>query len=255
MFSSEDFLELRPYFHDETFLQVLQENTLYQQIWREASLLLAKGRWYDLVHTAIATSHLGAILRQERTQGILRDDSEEQYQEYRAILIPAIMLHDVGWSAIGENKNTQWRNQDLRRGHMEIGAQLAEHMLSIVAYSPILTRRIVHLVAHHDDQYLGKDPQTREEIIHRDADACFIFTFLSFWKDFTVTGSDLSPADFLDMKEKKWGKRYTQSAQNINNKEIAVRKGEVSEEEALLMKRYEELKRVIEALNKQILES
>ncbi|HEY4034038.1 MAG TPA: HD domain-containing protein, partial [Ktedonobacteraceae bacterium] len=252
MFSSEDFPELRPYLHNEVLLQVFQENTLYQQIWREASVLLAKGRWYDLVHTAIAIGHLGKILHQERTQGILRDESEEQYQEYRAILIPAIMLHDVGWSAIGENKNTQWSDQKLRRGHMEIGAQLAEHVLSMVTYSPILTRRIVHLVAHHDDQYLGRDPETREEIIHRDADACFIFTFLSFWKDFTVRGGDLSPADFLEMKEKKWGKRYTQTAQVITNKEIVARKGEVNEGKALSLERYEELKRVTEALNKQI---
>jgi|SRR5947207_10769368 len=255
MLSSDDFSQLRPYLHDEVFLQVLQENASYQQIWREANVLLAKGRWYDLVHTAIATSHLGKILHQERTQGILRDESEEQYQEYRAILIPAIMLHDVGWSAIGENKNTQWRNQDLRRGHMEIGAQLAEHVLSTVAYSPILTRRVVYLVAHHDDQYLGKDPQTREEFIHRDADACFIFTFLSFWKDFTVTGGDLSSSDFLDMKEKEWGKRYTQSAQIINDKEIAARKSEVNEKKASSLERFKELKRVIETLNKQVLES
>src|SRR5262249_46639053 len=147
------------------------------------------------------------------------DESEEQYQEYRAILIPAIILHDIGWSAIGENKHTQWSAQELRRGHMEVGAQLAEHVLSMVAYSPILTQRVVHLVAHHDDQYLGRDPETREEIIHRDADACFIFTFLSFWKDFTVMGDDLSPADFLEVKEKKWGMRYTQTAQVITDKE------------------------------------
>lgn len=253
MFSSQDFPELHPYLLNEVFVQVLQENTSYQQIWEEASVLLAKGRWYDLVHTAIATSHLGQILQQERTQGILRDESEEQYQESQAILIPAIILHDVGWSAIGENKNTQWNDQELRRRHMEIGAQLAEHILSKMTYSPTLTQRIVHLVAHHDDQYLGKDPQTQEEIILRDADACFILTFLSFWKDFTVTGGDLSSTDFLDKKKKKWGKRYTQTAQIITNKEIAARKSEVNGGEVLSLERYEEIKKVIEALNKQIL--
>lgn len=137
---------------------------------------------------------------------------------------------------------------------METGAQLAENVLNTIAYSPILIQRIVHLVAHHDDQYLGKDPATREEIIHRDADACFIFTFLSFWKDFTVMGRDLSPVDFFTMKEKKWGKRYTQAAQIITNKEIEARKCEVNEQKLLSLEQYEKLKRAIEMLNKKILE-
>ena len=80
-------------------------------------------------------------------------------------------------------------------------------------------------------------------------------TFLSFWKDFTVTGGDLPSTDFLDKKEEKWGKRYTQTAQIITNKEIAARKSEVNEGEALSLERYEEIKKVIEALNKQILKT
>jgi hypothetical protein len=254
MFSSGDLPELHLYLHDQMFVQVLQENCFYQQIWKEARLLLAKGRWYDVVHTTIAISHLGKILHQERTQGILKEESEEQYQECRAILIPAILLHDIGWSAIGENKNTQWNAQELRKSHMEIGAQLAENVLRMVTYSPTLIHRIVHLVAHHDDQYLGRDPETPEEIIHRDADACFIFTFLSFWKDFTVMGSALSPADFLAMKEKKWGRRYTRAAQIITDKEIEERKCEVKKEKLLLLERHEKLKRAIEAFNQKILE-
>lgn len=254
MLSFEYFSELRPYLRHETFVQLLQENSSYRQIFTEASVLLARGRWYDLVHTIIAVAHMSEILEGERAQGILRDVTEELYQEYQAVLIPAIMLHDIGWSAIGENKNTEWDDRELRTRHMEVGAQIAQRILQAVAYPPALIQSIVHLVAHHDDQYLGTNPETPTEMLHRDADACFILTSISFWKDFAVKGGDLPPAEFLEMKVKKWGTRYTRTAQIITNREIEARKSEIDGADLSPTALYDNFKRMVESFNKHLLE-
>jgi len=164
----------------------------YREIWELAKPYLAKSRWWDLMHTEMSVGFLHKILKEEG-------------KDYLAdVLVPAIILHDTGWSTIGEGKHVLWGGEEMRRRHMEAGAKIAEDILSQVGYNPELTKRIVHLVSTHDSAYLGIEQKAEEERLVRDADASFVLTSLSFWKDYHVNtvlkekGEDLTPAEFLE---------------------------------------------------------
>lgn len=222
----------QPFSELEQAEELLSEDPRYRKILHEALPLLAKGRWYDLSHTLIAVKDMSAVLAGERTNGILKDIPEEEYQRYRKILLPSIILHDIGWSSVGPEKNSQWDRADLRVTHMAKGAELAQGILENSGYDPELNPEITALIAHHDDQYLGIDPQTDLEKMHRDVDACFIPTEYSFWKDHAKAqdkiGKDIDPAEYLQSRKDKFGTRYTKSAQAIMTREIEKRQQEIA---------------------------
>lgn len=194
-------------------------NPVFKKIFRMATPLLKKGRWYDLGHTKYSVKFMEEIL------------SEENKLKKENILIPTIILHDIGWSEIGKEKNTQWSKLDLRIKHMEIGAKLAEQILKKIGYPTKLTIKIKKLVKTHDNFYLGIEPKTDEEKIMRDADGCFSFTSLSFWKDYDVkivkNKLKTSPKEFLKKLTVQYGKMYTKTGQKIVEKLIKERLEEI----------------------------
>jgi uncharacterized protein len=103
---------------------------------------LEKGRNGDWDHTRRTIEYARILLRSE--PGDTR------------IVIPALYLHDTGWSVIdyqdflnappAKKKETR----SLRR-HMEEGARIADSALSDLNYDPDLRARIVAIIAVHDD--------------------------------------------------------------------------------------------------------
>lgn len=116
---------------------------LHQQIWKKAVPYLINSRLFDLWHTEKSIAYMQRII------------SSEKLETHRDVLIPAIILHDIGWSAIGKRKNSDWTAKDLRIKHMEIGAKLANNILTSLSYNKKLIDKICHLVATHDNAYLG----------------------------------------------------------------------------------------------------
>jgi hypothetical protein len=193
---------------------------VYQTILNLARPLLVQGRWWDLWHTERAVEHMAQIIE------------GENLHDRAAVLIPAIILHDVGWSALGDAKHTAWEVQSARREHMRVGAQLAGSILAQVGYPPQLNGEIVHLVATHDNWALGLPPETPNEQAVRDADACFIFTYYSFWKDFHVAHGarpELTPAGLLEEHRAKYGRRFYATTQRIVDHESAQRQHEIDQ--------------------------
>ncbi len=206
----------------------MELDTVYQQIFQAAKPYLAKGRFWDLWHTELSIADMQKILEEE---GLINRSN---------VFIPAIILHDTGWSTVGEEKNDSWGNRDLRITHMAASAVIAKKILEDLHYDPELIPEILDLVAHHDDAYLGLEPKILEQKIIRDADACFILSYPSFWKD-VVKHHAKDASEFLDQQVQKYGKRYTKTAQSITDEQIKDRLKEIQNQTMSIQKHYDEV--------------
>lgn len=108
----------------------------------------------------------------------------------RRVLVPASITHDFGYSAmkIGE-RAAAWEGEDNRIAHMMAGIPRVAEMLRTYKsledseLTPIEVKRILDLVATHDNVYVGIDPVTDDQKYHLDADRLFMCTVTSFYKD------------------------------------------------------------------------
>lgn len=74
-----------------------------------------------------------------------------------AIVLPAIILHDVGWSAIAPEEQLRafgphMRDTDLRRVHEREGARIAAAILSDLGYDTERIAKIVEIIDGHDSR-------------------------------------------------------------------------------------------------------
>lgn len=194
-----------------------RKNPQYIDIFIKALKLSAEGRWWDIWHVEVSTANMLQMLEEEGQNAL------------GAVLIPAIIMHDIGWSRVGEERDFNWDDPNLRMKHMAEGAKLAESILNDIGYPSEYIPEIIELIAHHDDEYLGKPSVTLKEKILRDADASFILSYPSFWKDWYIKGrpNGITPKKYLEVKKSKHGKRYTKTAQSIIDKQISSRMKEV----------------------------
>jgi len=128
----------------------------------------------DFHHTRIA--HEYALLLLEKENG------DEMIVE------PAIILHDVGWSrlkseeikvaygvmASGENA------AKLNRIHEVEGAIIAQGILEEIGYDHSLIEKIAQIIQRHDS---GKNPETIEERIVKDADKLWRFSRVGYYHE------------------------------------------------------------------------
>ncbi len=111
----------------------------YKKILEKALPLYKKGRVGDVEHikwlSRIITKYI--------------DKSEIDYD----ILIPVILLHDVGYSKISRKSNCF--DLDIRRLHSEEGAKIAEKILKELNYSEDKINEIKKLILKHDNWAFG----------------------------------------------------------------------------------------------------
>lgn len=104
--------------------------------------LLKKSRDGDWEHTLRAVEY-GRYL-------VSHEEGEEE------IVIPALYLHDVGWSCVDFDDFTK-ASPDRKREtpslymHMKYGAELASEILRDVGYEPEKAETIVSIIAVHDE--------------------------------------------------------------------------------------------------------
>jgi HD domain len=82
------------------------------------------------------------------------------------IVIPAVLLHDVGWKTIPEHLQLTAfgpgrRNLEINRMHEVEGARIAAELLQKIGYDMALVDRIVEIILGHDSR--------REALSHNDA--------------------------------------------------------------------------------------
>ena len=161
-------------------------------------------RWYDPYHTLFSTGFALRLIGAE--SGRVRDIE---------LILPAILLHDIGYYAVQDK--TQWSGRNSRIIHMQEGAARAAGVLCECAkgfgpeeieriggrdFGPEAIERIVGMIAVHDNPYLGipiGDDPLRQAL--RDCDRVWVMHALSFYKDWVHKAKDYPGdsgiADFL----------------------------------------------------------
>jgi hypothetical protein len=101
------------------------------------------------------------------------------------IVMPACILHDVGWSAIPEKDQLSAfgpfaNNNHLKRKHEIEGVAIAEKILLELDYEQNLIYRILSIIDGHDTTQQAKSP---EDAIVKDADKLWRFSETGFLID------------------------------------------------------------------------
>jgi HD superfamily phosphodiesterase len=141
-----------------------------------------------------------------------------------AVVLPAILLHDVGYAVVPEEDHHKglagaprgWEEEITRR-HEIAGAEIAGEILASVGYDPELTRRITEIVDGHDSR---TDSLGLEDEIVKDADKLWRFTpsgvhICHSWMNQT-------PEQFMDFVESRlesW--LYTEEGKALARRELA----------------------------------
>jgi HD superfamily phosphodiesterase len=104
---------------------------------------LERGRGGDWEHTLRAVEYGRYLLQHEKGE--------------REIVIPTLYLHDIGWSKVlindfmeaspGEKRQTESASR-----HMKYGALLAKDILRELGYRDEWSRRIISIIAIHDNR-------------------------------------------------------------------------------------------------------
>ena len=146
------------------------------------------------------------------------------------VVIPAIILHDIGWSQLPkstiqvlfDNDSTEDEIFSIRLQHQNESVRLATDILTDVGYLPDLSKEILEIISEHDTR---KGFISKNEGLVRDAD--------KLWR-FSKVGFEADIRRFKDSKELHCNKLetelntknylYSKSARQIALKELKVRK-------------------------------
>lgn len=191
------------------------QNPFYRHLYRRAEHLLTKRQ--NAIHTRISY-HLALKL--------LRAEGGEP-----RVVLPAIILHDVGYSQIpeAELKNAfgpRVKKIELRRFHEIEGVRLAKAILSEIAYPNELVNDILSIIDGHDtrETALGIN-----DMIVKDADKLCRFTYEGFYID--CDRFRASPAKWLKGLASfipEWF--FTKTARKLAREETDMRKKELETE-------------------------
>jgi HD domain len=96
----------------------------------------------------------------------------------RDVVVPAILLHDVGWKSIPEDRQlqafgVQVRDESLRRFHETEGARIAGDILAAAGVAPGQRDTIVRIIDGHDTRL---EALSLEDALVKDADKLWRFT-------------------------------------------------------------------------------
>lgn len=102
----------------------------------------------------------------------------------REIVIPAAILHDIGWSQMTKEELNSfylpnWRDYEpaLRKRHQDLGVNSAEEILGEVDYPNEFYKNILDIISQHDTR---KGFLSKEDGVVRDADKLWRYTLQHF---------------------------------------------------------------------------
>lgn len=129
---------------------------IYLEILQQAKPFLHTRK--NLLHTRISLRYAIRLLKEET--------AEEE------IVIPAVLLHDVGWNAIPEHLHLtafgpNLSNPQLAKVHEREGAKIARTILENVRYPSYQIEEICRIIRGHDTR---KRPISSSDRIVKDAD-------------------------------------------------------------------------------------
>ncbi len=126
----------------------------------------------------------------------------------RDIVLPALMLHDLGWSEVPEELfatayGPYSSDAELNRRHELASARLATEILERRGYPPTRVREIVRIIESHDS---SRDASTLEEAVVKDADKFWRLCQLGFRINSDDFGGipDQEVYDFIAVRARRW---------------------------------------------------
>jgi len=194
----------------------------FRKLWDISKEYLKQGREVDLPHTRVSVDFGLRLINEEGGD--------------KDIIVPAIILHDIGYSVMDEEnlyqrttyvlrpkekKTTGTFSKRLKEMHMVEGAKLAKKILRSLEYEERLVDEIVHIVRNHEDSS-GK-PKTGDtnlnQLIVGEADRLFRVTHINFSHLMKFHGATEEEvfSYFMEMKDPWY---LTRSAQLIAEEEI-----------------------------------
>ena len=117
------------------------------------------------IHTHIAYGYAERLLR--------------HYPEAdQAVVLPAVILHDIGWKMIPEERQLKafgpkMKDTDTRRLHEVEGARLAREILTAAGHDPARLEEIVAIIDGHDSRETALSVNDR---LMKDSDKLWRFT-------------------------------------------------------------------------------
>jgi HD superfamily phosphodiesterase len=183
---------------------------VHKKVWRLAMPYLSKGEAKDYVaHTKGVVKSMEFLLKHEKGDG--------------DILIPAAILHDVGWSKVPPKLQRSSRRQDrikALRLHIKYAPPIIERILEEAGYDKEKIRKVIMIVASHK----FSSPRSLDKRLLIDADAMSDALKGQFYSDVKSYGK--SPLENYEFR--KGNRFYTRSAEIFFRKELEKRKAEIS---------------------------
>jgi len=123
-----------------------------------------------------------------------------------AVVLPAILLHDVGWMKVAPDLQMQAlvgsanqdRRPDMSRLHETEGARIAGEILTSVNYDPAKIREIQHIIDGHDTR---REALSLNDALVKDADKLWRFDPIGV--PICAEWNELSPGPYLDFVESR----------------------------------------------------
>ena len=112
---------------------------IYERILEKALPLYRRGRDGDVEHV----KWLSEVIVK------YADESELDYD----ILLPVVILHDVGYSKISKGANPY--DLDIRKLHSELGAEISQEILEELDYPKDKIKEVKRLILKHDNWAFG----------------------------------------------------------------------------------------------------
>ena len=169
---------------------------------------------HNEVHSEISTQLAFELLR--------REGGDE------AIVIPAIMLHDVGWKAVPTELHLKAfgpgaTRPELNRLHEDEGVKIAQSILETISYPREQTKHILKIIAGHDSRQTAI---SISDMVVKDADKLWRYTRSGFNIDVNRFGECFQEAILrLESNLNTWF--FTKTAAEIAREKLMRRKEEV----------------------------
>jgi putative nucleotidyltransferase with HDIG domain len=192
------------------------EKEIYQKIWELA--LPYQDKRDDAGHAEVVTKFAIRLCKLEKANG--------------DIVIPAAILHDIGWSRLSDEERFIIFNPDatkedkfkIRLRHQEEGVKLAVEILNKVNYSPKFADQILEIISQHDTR---RGFLSLEDGIMRDADKLWRFSQIGF--DADIRRRETTFAEWYNHLRKRIEEKdffFSRAAKQLAGNELENRKKE-----------------------------
>lgn len=185
---------------------------MYENLWKKALPLLKKGLNKDFVlHTRMVVRAMKVLIKSEGGN--------------ENILIPAAILHDVGWSEVNPDLQKRGHN-DREKDHLALvehikkAPSIIRKILGELAYGESSIKKIIEIVETHK----FTDPQEKDKQLLIDADTLSDTYKKSFYSD--ALSYHKTPQELWEFRCQNTF--YTQTAKRLFKNQLRARLKEIN---------------------------